>query len=142
MPAPADRALIAHAVRLVADGMSYSEAARAVGSPPCSVRVWCLRSGVRSRGAGINLEAWKASEVSQDLSAPENASTTRPRGRPGLYVGFTSDALDGYRPSPADVRDAEGLQAAMERWACRVATSTAADHVERNVHSSWDASTR
>lgn len=160
MPPPADPALVAEAVRLVAeDGFNYSEAGRAVGLSWMTVRGHCHRVGVLSprtrpdfalggtEGRLTAMEAWEASEVPSPRTVSENAGNPRHGrngGRPGLYVGFTGTGDGLPRPDLPEgaVLDAGGLQTAMKRWAGRVATATATDYVERNVHSSWEASTR
>lgn len=146
MASRADPVIRAEAVRLVAEeGLTYTAAGRAVGVSFEAVRGWCLKAGIVSDTARLDLRAWEASRVSGHRSAPENASPGQGRGsggKPALVVLFTGDELAGYRPSERDVRDPVALQVAMERWRDRVAHATAADYVERNVRSTWEASTR
>lgn len=136
----------AETVRLVADeGLSYNAAAKKLGVSFEAVRVWCMRAGVTSTHHRIDQDAWEASRLPDGLRSPEWASQARPRGsqgKPRLYVGWTGDELDGYRPSEADVRDPVALEAAMLQWRSRVADTSATDVVERHCRSTWDASTR
>lgn len=162
MARPVDPEVRAEAVELVRDeGLSYSAAAREVGVSWMAVRNWCLAEGVLSPQTRPDF-AYTATQGAlerfwEDSALPgpsprtlsQNAGNPRPGrsgGRAPLFVGFTSERGRYELPRPdlpeGAVVDRGGLQEAMERWSARVATSTAADVVERHCRSTWDASTR
>lgn len=139
MAAPADPALVARAVRLVADGLSYRAAAEELGVSRVSVRKWSLQAGTLSVASRLDLAAWEASKVYQPARPRRNAgkaSGGRNGGKPGLYIGFTGDDEWDYRPSPADVRDPVALEAAMSRWHTRARTEALPE--ERALRSNWN----
>lgn len=119
MARPADPAVRARALELVADGHTCSAAARAVGVSQQAVRNW-VNADTAVWGA------WERSRVPDDLETAPGASESRCRGNGGrlspLYVGFTGDR---------EVAKPAELAQAMSRWRSRVAHYAVEDLEDR-----------